>query len=82
MAPVICVGALIRDGRNRVFAHRRSPTRRLLPGTWDVVGGHAEPGETWPGAATGTGGCATSWPGRPVTECAGLLTARGADVTY
>jgi RimJ/RimL family protein N-acetyltransferase len=40
------VGALIRDGRNRVFAHRRSPTRRLLPGTWDVVGGHAEPGET------------------------------------
>lgn len=42
----MCVGALIRDGRNRVFAHRRSPTRRLLPGTWDVVGGHAEPGET------------------------------------
>lgn len=46
MAPVLCVGALIRDGRNRVFVHRRSPTRRLLPGTWDVVGGHAEPGET------------------------------------
>jgi RimJ/RimL family protein N-acetyltransferase len=46
MARLVCVGALIRDGRNRVFAHRRSPTRRLLPGTWDVVGGHTEPGET------------------------------------
>lgn len=46
MARVVCVGALIRDRRNRVFAHRRSPTRRLLPGTWDVVGGHVEPGET------------------------------------
>jgi RimJ/RimL family protein N-acetyltransferase len=46
MARVVCVGALIRDGHNRVFAHRRTPARRLLPGTWDVVGGHAEPGET------------------------------------
>jgi RimJ/RimL family protein N-acetyltransferase len=26
--------------------HRRSASRRLLPGTWDVVGGHVEPGET------------------------------------
>src|SRR5580700_4381954 len=40
------VGALIRDDSNRVFAHRRSPGRRLLPGTWDVPGGHVEPGET------------------------------------
>lgn len=40
-----CVGAFIRDSRNRVFAHRRTPTRRLLPGIWDVVGGHVEPGE-------------------------------------
>jgi RimJ/RimL family protein N-acetyltransferase len=46
MATVVCVGALIRDGGNRVFAQRRSPTRRLLPGIWDVVGGHVEPGET------------------------------------
>lgn len=36
----------MRDGRNRVFAHRRTPDRRLLPGTWDIVGGHCEPGET------------------------------------
>ena len=46
MTNLVCVGALIRDGRNRVFAQRRSPTRRLLPGIWDTVGGHVEPGET------------------------------------
>lgn len=40
------MGALVRDGRNRVFVQRRSPDRRLLPGVWDVVGGHLEPGET------------------------------------
>jgi mutator protein MutT len=44
--PVGVVGALIRDDRNRVYAHRRTASRRLLPGTWDVVGGHVEPGET------------------------------------
>jgi RimJ/RimL family protein N-acetyltransferase len=44
------VGALIRDGRNRVYVHRRSPDRRLLPGTWDIVGGHVEPGESPEGA--------------------------------
>jgi RimJ/RimL family protein N-acetyltransferase len=43
---VACVGALIRDNRNRVYVHRRSASRRLLPGTWDVVGGHVEAGET------------------------------------
>jgi RimJ/RimL family protein N-acetyltransferase len=41
-----CVGAFVRDDRNRVFAHRRSPTRRLFPGLWDTVGGHVESGET------------------------------------
>jgi RimJ/RimL family protein N-acetyltransferase len=41
-----CVGALIRDHRNRVFAQRRTPARRVLPGIWDIVGGHLEAGET------------------------------------
>jgi len=41
-----CVGALIRDDRGRVFAQRRSATRRVLPGLWDIVGGHIEAGET------------------------------------
>jgi RimJ/RimL family protein N-acetyltransferase len=46
MAQPDVVGALIRDGQHRVFAQRRSPSRRLLPGIWDIVGGHVEPGET------------------------------------
>ena len=40
------MGALVRDSRNRVFVQRRSASRTLLPGTWDIVGGHVEPGET------------------------------------
>jgi RimJ/RimL family protein N-acetyltransferase len=46
MADVDCVGAAIRDERHRVYAHRRSDTRRLLPGTGGMGGGHLEPGET------------------------------------
>jgi 8-oxo-dGTP pyrophosphatase MutT (NUDIX family) len=45
-----CVGALIRDDRGRVFVQRRSTTRRVLPGIWDIVGGHIEAGETIEGA--------------------------------
>jgi RimJ/RimL family protein N-acetyltransferase len=41
-----CVGAFVRDERNRVFVHRRSQDRQLLPGIWDIVGGHLELGET------------------------------------
>ncbi|PRX99086.1 GNAT family N-acetyltransferase [Allonocardiopsis opalescens] len=41
-----CVGAFIRDAANRVYVHHRTATRRLLPDTWDIVGGHLEPGET------------------------------------
>jgi RimJ/RimL family protein N-acetyltransferase len=41
-----CVGALVRDDRNRVFVHRRTPHRRRLPGIWGVVGGHLAAGET------------------------------------
>lgn len=41
-----CVGALIKDDRGRVFVQRRSATRRVLPGLWDIVGGHIEAGET------------------------------------
>ncbi len=40
------VGALIRDAAGRVFVHRRGWDRRLLPGCWDIVGGHVDPGET------------------------------------
>ncbi len=41
----LVVGALVHDGRGRIFVQRRSDSRALYPGCWDVVGGHAEPGE-------------------------------------
>ncbi|MCL2586075.1 MAG: GNAT family N-acetyltransferase [Streptosporangiales bacterium] len=44
--PLHVVGALVKDGRNRVYVHHRTADRGLLPGTWDIVGGHVEPGET------------------------------------
>ncbi|MEH1012754.1 NUDIX domain-containing protein [Micromonospora sp. CPCC 206060] len=43
--PLRCAGALIVDDEGRIFFQRRSPDRRLFPNTWDVVGGHARPGE-------------------------------------
>ncbi|HEY6738467.1 MAG TPA: GNAT family N-acetyltransferase [Actinopolymorphaceae bacterium] len=46
MRDVDCVGALVRDAHHRVFTQRRTPTRRILPGVWDIVGGHLDPGET------------------------------------
>lgn len=46
MRNVDCVGALIQDEHGRVYVHRRSADRRLLPGIWDIVGGHLEAGET------------------------------------
>lgn len=42
----ICVGALIRNDRGRVFVQRRSLTRRVAPGIWAIVGGHLETGES------------------------------------
>jgi 8-oxo-dGTP pyrophosphatase MutT (NUDIX family) len=44
--PLRCVGALIVDDDGRVFVQRRSADRRLFPGSWDIVGGHVEPGES------------------------------------
>ena len=37
---VSCAGALIRNEDGRVFVQRRTTTRRVLPGVWDIVGGH------------------------------------------
>jgi 8-oxo-dGTP pyrophosphatase MutT (NUDIX family) len=43
---LVCVAALIFDARERLFLVRRAPDRALFGGSWDVVGGHVEPGET------------------------------------
>lgn len=34
----------VRDGR--VLLGRRSPAKRFYPDVWDLIGGHARPGET------------------------------------
>jgi 8-oxo-dGTP pyrophosphatase MutT (NUDIX family) len=34
------------DDRGRIFFQMRSAERKLFPNTWDIVGGHLEPGET------------------------------------
>lgn len=39
------VGAVIHDGKGRIFVQRRSADRGLFPGAWDLAGGHLEPGE-------------------------------------
>ncbi|MFD8937945.1 NUDIX hydrolase [Streptomyces sp. NPDC059578] len=44
--PRLMVGALIRDPYDRIFVQRRSASRRLFPGCWDVVGGAVEEGES------------------------------------
>ena len=46
MRSVDCVAALILDRHHRVYVQRRTAERRLLPGIWDIVGGHLEPGES------------------------------------
>jgi 8-oxo-dGTP diphosphatase len=37
---------VIFDARDRLFLVRRALDRSLFPGSWDVVGGHVEPGES------------------------------------
>lgn len=41
----LVVGALIHDTAGRIYVQRRSLNRALFPGCWDIVGGHANPGE-------------------------------------
>jgi 8-oxo-dGTP pyrophosphatase MutT (NUDIX family) len=40
------VGAVIHDGAGHIFMQRRSESRSLFPGAWDLVGGHLEAGES------------------------------------
>ena len=44
------VGAIILNEQRKVFVQKRSLTRKLWPGCWDVAGGHVEPGETFEAA--------------------------------
>ena len=40
------VGALIVNDQGRIYVQRRTPTRKLFPACWDIVGGHVDAGET------------------------------------
>ncbi|GAB1643989.1 NUDIX hydrolase [Krasilnikovia sp. MM14-A1259] len=44
--PLRVAGALVVGDDGRFFFQKRSPQRKLFPNTWDIVGGHVEPGET------------------------------------
>jgi 8-oxo-dGTP pyrophosphatase MutT (NUDIX family) len=44
------VGALIVNPEGQVFVQQRALDSHFLPGCWDIVGGHVEPGETLVGA--------------------------------
>lgn len=46
----VVVGALVTDGAGRIYVQRRSLTRAVFPGCWDLVGGHAEARESVLGA--------------------------------
>jgi 8-oxo-dGTP diphosphatase len=44
--PLRVAGALVVHDDGRIFFQKRSTLRKLFPNTWDIVGGHVEPGET------------------------------------
>jgi 8-oxo-dGTP pyrophosphatase MutT (NUDIX family) len=41
----LVVSALIPDQLGRIFVQKRTMTRRMFPGCWDLVGGHVEENE-------------------------------------
>ncbi|MEU9386253.1 NUDIX domain-containing protein [Streptomyces sp. NPDC048279] len=73
------VGAVILNGRGEAFAQRRGPDRRLFPGTWDIVGGHVEPGESLPAALAREVAEETGWRLRRVRRLLGVTTWTGDD---
>ena len=73
------VGAVILDAQGRAFAQRRAADRRLFPGTWDIVGGHVEPGETLLGALAREIAEETGWRLRRVRRSLGVVTWTGDD---
>ncbi|MFC9067084.1 MULTISPECIES: NUDIX hydrolase [Streptomyces] len=73
------VGAVVLNGRGEVFAQRRSAARRLFPDTWDLIGGHVEPGETLLAALVREVAEETGWRLRRVRRHLGVLTWEGDD---
>ncbi|MEE1772256.1 NUDIX domain-containing protein [Streptomyces sp. JV185] len=73
------VGAVVLDEDGAAFAQKRSPHRRLFPDTWDIVGGHVEPGETLLDALAREIEEETGWRLRRVRRFLGTSTWTGED---
>ncbi|CAL9557054.1 hypothetical protein SUDANB171_04541 [Streptomyces sp. enrichment culture] len=73
------VGAAVVNERGEIFAQRRSAQRRLFPDTWDLVGGHVEPGESVLAALVREVAEETGWRVRRVRRSLGVLTWEGDD---
>lgn len=73
------VGAVIHDGARRIFVQRRSESRRLFPGAWDLVGGHLEEGESILGCLAREVREETGWEVFRVVTDLGLLEWTGND---
>lgn len=65
------------DGR--IFFQKRSPQRKLFPNTWDIVGGHVEPGETLEEAVRREIAEETGWELTIVLATVGEYTYTGED---
>ncbi|AZM60261.1 MULTISPECIES: NUDIX hydrolase [unclassified Streptomyces] len=73
------VGAVILDGHGRAFAQKRAPGRRLFPDTWDIVGGHVEPGESLLDALVREVAEETGWRVRRIRRLLAVTTWTGDD---
>lgn len=73
------VGAVILNSTGAAFAQKRSPDRRLFPGTWDIVGGHVEAGESLLDALAREVEEETGWRLRRVSRFLGTSVWSGDD---
>lgn len=67
------------DDRGRIFFQMRSAQRKLFPNTWDIVGGHLEPGETPEEAMRREVAEETGWSVSVVLAEVGEMTYTGDD---
>jgi 8-oxo-dGTP diphosphatase len=73
------VGAVILNRHGEAFTQKRRPDRRLFPDTWDIVGGHVEPGEALLEALAREVEEETGWRLRRVRRLLGITTWTGDD---
>jgi 8-oxo-dGTP pyrophosphatase MutT (NUDIX family) len=67
------------DDSGRIFFQKRSAQRKLFPNSWDIVGGHLEPGETVDEALRREVTEETGWSVTDVLGLVGIYTYVGDD---